>query len=152
MRDPCDIIVFVLDAQRFAVRLDQVLRVVAAAEITPLPGAPAVVLGLFDLQGHMVPVYDASRRFGAAPAPVRASEQFLVLRTRAGPAALRVQQTLGVQPLGGLQPLPTERGDAGHHWFEGATRLAGDLVLIHDIDRFLTAAESRQLGEALESL
>ncbi|RZA17687.1 MAG: chemotaxis protein CheW [Lysobacteraceae bacterium] len=158
MRNATEIIVFVIETQRFAVRLEQVVRAVAAVEVTPLPGAPAVVLGVFDLQGVMVPVYDASLRFGAAstPAsvssPVRASEQFLVLRTGRGLAALRVQQTLGVQPLDDLQALPAETQDAGPHWFDGVTRLADGLVLIHDIDHFLSSAEARQLGEALESM
>jgi hypothetical protein len=54
---------FLLDGTLYAVRLGTVVRLVPAAALTPLPGAPSIVLGLLDLEGGIVPVVDIRARF-----------------------------------------------------------------------------------------
>ena len=55
-------VTFAIDARRFALPLESVLRVVRAAEITPLPLAPEGVAGALDVGGRIVPVFDLRRR------------------------------------------------------------------------------------------
>ena len=55
-------VLFALDAGRYALPLESVERIVRAAEITPLPNTPAVVLGALDIAGDILPVFSLRRR------------------------------------------------------------------------------------------
>lgn len=55
---------FSLKGQRYAVSLASVREVIRPGDITPVPGAPADVLGIVNLRGQIVPVLDGRRRFG----------------------------------------------------------------------------------------
>ena len=55
-------VIFTLDAGRYALDLDVVERVVPAMEVTPLPNAPDIVLGVFNLQGRTQPSHGTAGR------------------------------------------------------------------------------------------
>lgn len=150
MSELAQLVVFMLGGQRFAVSLAQVQRVVAAAETTPLPGAPAVVLGLIDVGGEVVAVLDPRRRLQQPGGPLSIDEQFLLVRTAGRTVALRVDGTLGVvQREVAALSTPAWAGCETAS-YEGAATLDDGLVLIHDIDRFLTPQEARALDQVLE--
>jgi purine-binding chemotaxis protein CheW len=87
-------LVFPIGAERYALPVDQVKEVVAAPAVTALPTAPAAVLGLVNLRGDVLPLFDAGRLVGSrSPA---AAAFVMVVETPAGPACL---------PAGGLPRL-----------------------------------------------
>ena len=49
-------VVFTLDERFYGVRLSVVARVLRAVEITPLPKAPPIVIGVINLGGRIIPV------------------------------------------------------------------------------------------------
>ena len=57
------LVIFFLDDRRYGLRLDAVERVLPALDVTPLPKAPEIVLGLINLKGKIIPVLDVRRRF-----------------------------------------------------------------------------------------
>ena len=64
MNNPSNhIVVFTLDEQRYALHLLAVERVVRAVEVTALPEAPEIVLGVVNVKGRIVPVINVRRRF-----------------------------------------------------------------------------------------
>ena len=56
------LVVFSLDDQRYALPLARVHRCIRVVAITPLPEAPAIVLGIIDLGGAVIPVINIRRR------------------------------------------------------------------------------------------
>ncbi len=60
---PTQYIVFILDSQRYALDLPAVERVERMVHITPLAGAPAIVLGIVNMHGRIIPVIDVRQRF-----------------------------------------------------------------------------------------
>jgi purine-binding chemotaxis protein CheW len=143
-------VVFVLGTQRFALALAQVQRVVAAAHTTPLPGAPEVVLGLLDVGGEVVAVLDPRARLQLPATPVSVDDQFLLVRTGGRTVAVRVDRTLGVveREVAALST-PAWAADEARR-YEGTIVLDDGLVLIHDIDKFLSPQEEQALDQALE--
>ncbi|MEJ0000255.1 MAG: chemotaxis protein CheW [Verrucomicrobiota bacterium] len=103
------LVVFELDGQRYALRLDVVERVLRTAEIRPLPGAPEVVLGLVNLEGQVIPVFDPRRRFGLPPREVQLSDVLIIARTRRLTVALAADATGGVLAREGTPPRPPAR-------------------------------------------
>lgn len=143
------LLVFSVERQRFAVPLSRVSRVLAAVELTPVPGAPAVVVGVFYLHGDVVPVLDRRHR----PASLlRTTDHFVVVRTASRTLALWADDVAGVvdAPAADLDALASP--PAGPQPFQGATRLEGDLVLIHDVDLYLQSDEEQALQEACEAM
>ncbi len=58
------LVVFKLDGQNFALRLAAVERIELAFEIALLPNMPENELGIINLKGQIVPVFNVRRRFG----------------------------------------------------------------------------------------
>jgi purine-binding chemotaxis protein CheW len=149
MGDSVQLLVFVLHGQFHAVSLEHVERVVPAAQVTPVPGAPAIVLGIIDLHGRIVPVLDAHRGGNQGQPALRLSDQFVIIRTPLRTIALRVDGTHGVverdaaavSALGPALSCP-DRGD-------GVVRLNDGLAVIDDVEAFLSSQEARQLDQAL---
>src|SRR6266853_41985 len=81
MSELTQLVVFRLDEERYALRLDVVERIVQAAEVTPLPNAPTIVLGLIDLEGRVLPVLNVRRRFRLPEREIGPADQFLIART-----------------------------------------------------------------------
>ncbi|MES2187543.1 MAG: chemotaxis protein CheW [Pseudomonadota bacterium] len=147
------LVVFGMAGQGYAVRVGDVVRVLAAAELTPLPGAPPIVLGILDLHGEILPVLDLRQRLGHAARALGLDDSFLVVRTARRTVALVVDDIRSVVAASALQSSAAlDPAGAGHDLFTGVVRLDDGLVLIHDIEKFLRAHESAALEEALRSV
>jgi len=140
------LVTFRIDGQRHALPLAVVERVLPAAEITPLPGAPALVLGVIDVAGALLPVFSLRRRLGLAQPGPRPADHFLIARSPRRRLALLVEEVHGVVER---EPVPLGELAAGLEYLEGLARLDDGLLLIHDLERFLSPAEEHALDQAL---
>jgi purine-binding chemotaxis protein CheW len=151
------LLVFQLDAQRYALHLAAVQRVLPMMAIEPLPGAPDVVSGVIDVAGGVLPVLDARRRFGLPLRGPRLSDVLILVRTgiRGGTAtgvrsfALAADGVIGLVELGDGTVTPAALISPGVPHVAGVITLDDGLVLIHDVDTFLAAAEAALLDGAL---
>ena len=133
---------------RYALRLDSVERVEAAAAITPLPGAPPIIAGIINLHGEIVPVIDFRRRIGVDPTPLLPSHRFLITRTARRRLCLIVDETPGLlaeDALSSLQLTDLPKAPL----VEGMLALADGLAVICDLDAFLSLDEQSTLDSAL---
>lgn len=142
------LLLFLLHRQVYALRLAAVERIVRIAQITPLPSAPPIVLGVVNIQGRVVPVIDIAARFGLPARDIALTDHLIVARTARRPVALLVESVREVieGPQAQLTPgaaLP------GTQYVDGVLKLADGLVLIHDLDTFLSPMEERKLAQAL---
>jgi purine-binding chemotaxis protein CheW len=145
------LVVFSLDEQRYGLDLVATERVLAAVEITLLPKAPSIVLGIFSLHGRIVPVVNVRRRFRLPQRELRPGDQLIVARAAGRTVALAVDATHGVvevqtagvvTPAAILPDLPFVRGVA---------QLPDGLVLLHDLTTFLALDEAEALDDALRA-
>lgn len=148
--DPVHLLIFALDDQRYALRLDHVKRVVRAAALTQLPKAPDVVLGILDLHGEIVPVINLRRRFRLPERPIALSDQFVIARTGRLTLALAVDGTDGVLEQARDSILAADHIVDGTGFVAGVARSADGLVLIHDLDLLLFPDEKDEIAAALE--
>src|ERR1700694_3464128 len=91
-----DLLVFNLGQQQFALPVGQVSTVVPRATLTPLPGAPAELLGLLRLRGTLCPVIDIRARLGLPPAVPHIGERIVVMRTTTFRVGLLVERIVGL--------------------------------------------------------
>jgi purine-binding chemotaxis protein CheW len=139
------LVVFTLDAQHYALPLARVQRVVRMAEVTPLPKAPEIVLGVIDLQGNILPVMSMRKRFGLPEPEASLSDQLIVADTETRSIALVVNSVTGVVERTAEEIMHAEKIVPGVQYVEGMTRLEDGILFIHDLDRFLSKQEEQQL-------
>ena len=149
MNAPRRLLTFQLDGQSFGVALECVERVVRAAEVTPLPRAPEVVLGVINFQGRILPAVAPRRRFGLPERPVLLSDQFLLARTPRRTLAMLIDAVTGLREYAEQDRIAAVDIAAGTTQFAGALRLEDGLILIQDLERFFSIDEERSLDEAL---
>jgi len=149
MEGTCSLLLFSMAHQRFALHAAAVERVTPMVEITSLPQAPKAVLGVIDFHGRVVPVFDIRGRFGLREHEPDPDDHLIVARGTRRTVGLPVDQALEVieRPASDLARSDSILPDLGP--IEGVLKLEDGLVLIQDLDRFLSLDEERALDEAL---
>ncbi len=145
------VVVLMLDDIRYALALTSVERVVRGVEVTPLPDAPDIVLGVINVQGRVVPVVDIRRRFRLPARAISVGDQLVIAHTPRRCLALLADAVQGVVecPAGDIVIPDDILPDL--HYVTGVARLADGLILIHDLDGFLALDEERALEQALKN-
>jgi purine-binding chemotaxis protein CheW len=143
------LVAFILGEQQYGLPLISVQRVARMVEVTPLPKAPEVVLGVIDFQGNIIPVVSMRKRFGLAEPETSLIDQLMVANAGTRTVALVVNSVTGV-----LERTPEDITEAativpGAQYVEGITRLEGGILFVHDLDRFLSNKEEQQLDGLL---
>jgi purine-binding chemotaxis protein CheW len=143
------LVVFLLNEQRYALYLTVVERVISAVEITLLPKAPDIILGVINFQGKVIPVINIRRRFGITEREIELTDQFIIADTSKRTVALVVDDVSGViEPVSDIV-IDSENITAGVKYVDGVVKLNDGMILIHDIDRFLSLEEENNLDSAL---
>jgi len=117
--------------ERYAVPIENVLEVAELGSLCALPGAGAGVLGVRNLRGQVLPVFDLARVLAITADPVQPR---VVVAEHAGRlAGLAVDEVTDVVALEG----EAEQADADH--LSGAILEQGELVGILDVERLFGA-------------
>lgn len=144
------LVAFRLECQRYALHLPVVERVLRMVAVSLLPKAPAIVLGVVNFHGQVIPVLDLQRRFGLSSRNHGLSSTLLVARTNRRTMALPVDEVLGVQEVAAeIVTLPAAVVP-GIGLVVGIVALPDGVLFIHDLDAFLSLDEEQRLTEALE--
>ncbi len=143
-------VVFTLDEQHYALYLSAVTRVVRTVEITPLPKAPDIVQGMVNVQGQVIPVVNIRKRFRLPGREMELSDQLIIASTSRRPVVLVVDAVDSVIELSNQKMIPPEEILPAMEYIEGVIKLEDGLVLIHDLDKFLSLDEDKELDAALK--
>jgi purine-binding chemotaxis protein CheW len=142
-------VVFALDEPRYALLLSAVEKVVRAVEITPLPKAPEIVVGVINAQGRILPVLDIRKRFRLPAREMKPDDRFIIARTSRRQVALVVDSVVGVHKLAEREMVSAKEALPFAQYLKGVAKVENNLVLIHDLDQFLSLDEERVLDTAL---
>ena len=134
-------VIFSLEEHLYAIRLSEVSRVVRAAEITPLPDAPPIVIGVINLGGRVLPVVNLRKRFRLPERDLALTDQFIVARSGGRFLVLVVDAVLAVRDLPVEETVAAETILPGLKHVKGVARTDQGLVLIHDLGTFLSLDE-----------
>lgn len=143
--------VFTLDNQRYALPLSASERVVRMVAITPLPNAPDIILGVVNFHGRVVPVINMRRRFGLPEREISLQDQLVIAHTARRPVALVADAVLDVIACAAQSLIAAEDILAKVDYVDGVVKLADGLILIHDLDKFLSLEEEETLDQVLKN-
>jgi purine-binding chemotaxis protein CheW len=117
--------------EHYALPVTAVLEIADTGQVTPVPGAPAGVLGVRNLRGQVIPVIDLATMLGLSDEAE--SERIVVTEDGSLRAALAVTATVDVGELGAA----TEEVESPY--LSGAILVDGALVGIVDVPALLAA-------------
>ena len=144
-----DVLVFEVGGQRYALRSLEVRELVRAVTIVPLPSASAIIEGIINVRGAVVPVLDIRTRF-RLPITAAAHTDHLILAWANGRlVALRADRALDLARLEASDLEDARAVVPGADYVAGVAKLPDGLVLIHDLSTFLSQSEEAALDETI---
>jgi purine-binding chemotaxis protein CheW len=145
IEDTGHILVFAVGEMKHALSLAGVERVELAAEVTPLPEAPHVFIGAINVRGRILPVLSMRRRLHLPERGVKASDWIIIVQSSRRRIALVVDEVMGVRPAERSDFTSADALSEGLGCVAGAVRTEDGIVLIHDLELFLSEEEEMAL-------
>lgn len=144
------LLVFTLDDWRCALDISVVERVYRAVAVTSLPAAPEIILGIIDVRGSLLPVLDIRKRFRLPQKQLTPDDRFIIARTAKRRVALVADGVSGVVACIDGHAIAANAIVPGLEYVEGVVRTPEGMILVHDLDRFLSLEEEAALDRAME--
>ncbi|MFZ4563374.1 MAG: chemotaxis protein CheW [Bacteroidales bacterium] len=149
LQETNEILCFTIENIRFAICLSCVDRVIRALEVTPVPNAPLVIMGVFDYHGSVVPVINMRHRLKMTDQPVRINDVFILADTSRRKLALVADKADGIVKPTSNELIKATDLDSGFE-AKGVLRRDDGIILIYDIEQFLSAQEELDFQEAID--
>ena len=148
-------VVLQLGSESYALEVSRVREVLDVAALTRVPGGARSLLGLYNLRGHVVPVWNLRIPFRLTDDMLqeRAPSVLVVEPDPAQPARVagllvdRVSDVLDFAP-GEIQPPPTLGLGGGSKFVRGLIRHQERFILVLDLDRVFAALLDDTSNEA----
>jgi len=146
------LVTFSLDDRKFALYVSAVQRIIRVVEVTALPKAPEIVVGIINMQGQVIPVFDIRMRFHLPAREVQLNDELIIATTEMRTVAFIVDSVNDVIETPEEKIIAAEQILPELEYVEGVMKTEGGMVLIHDLEKFLSLHEEKALDEALEAL
>ena len=142
-------VAFTLDEGHYALDLSAVERITQTVEITPLPEAPDIVLGIINIKGKIIPVVNIRRRFRLSEKDIEPTNRLIIARTLKRTVALVVDVVLGVIETPEDRVVKADTVLPGMDYVQGVVKMEDGMILIHDLNKFLSLEEEQTLDNAI---
>jgi purine-binding chemotaxis protein CheW len=136
------ILTFQVDQRCYGLPSADVVELVRAASVEPLPGAPATIDGVLNVRGDVVPVFNLRPRFGLPDRPPIPSDHFIVTRAGERTVVVRTDRVIDLVELPAADVRSEGAAVPGVEHLTDVARLPEGLLLICDLETFLTSAET----------
>lgn len=146
------VVVFTLGESRCALPLSCVEKVVRAVEISPLPRAPEIIMGVINIAGSLIPVINVRRRFRFPERELNINDRFIIAKTAIRQVALVVDFIDEISELTNEELVSAKQELPFATYLKGVAKVQGDLIMIYDLDQFLSLDEEQALNVAISSL
>jgi chemotaxis signal transduction protein len=122
--------------ESYAVAVEHVLEVAELGEIAPVPGSQGEVLGVRNLRGEVLPVFDLASVFGIGREGV--AHRLLIVEYEGRRAGFAIDDVVDVREL----PAPAEETES--KFLRGASLDEGELVGVVDVARLFASLEQEE--------
>lgn len=140
---------FELAGRSLALPAGVLLEVAPTVAVAPLPKAPPIVEGVINVRGSLVPVLDIRQRFGMPPSALTPDQHLIIAQSGPRVVALRVDRALDLVVVDEDAIQSAARVAPGVEYVAGIAKLADGLLVIHDLESFLSLEEAQQVDAAV---
>jgi purine-binding chemotaxis protein CheW len=145
------IVVFTLDELLYALPLHAVIKVIHAIEIRHLPKAPEIITGIINVKGQIIPVADIRKRFGMVSREIDPDDRLIIADTGKRHVAILVDTVTGIRDLAPRQLAVAKETLPFAEHLRGVAKVDSELILIYDLEQFLSLDEVKELEQALKT-
>lgn len=134
---------FGLGEEEYGVRIEHVHEIMALIPVTRVPRTPDVVLGVINLRGKIVPVFDMHRKFGMPAREATRHTCIIVVsvdKTEVGIVVDRVREVVNIRS-DQVEPPPSFGADVPTDHLLGIATSSGGARLLLAIERVLSTSE-----------
>lgn len=142
-QDEQQLIVFDLSTQAYGVDIGDVREILRLQEITKAPRTPALVEGIVNLRGRVVPVIDLRKRLELPTAGETRDNRVVVVNIGGRDVGVIVDAVTEVLRIStaSVEPPSSVVTTAESEYLTGVAKLDDRLIAILDLDRVLSESE-----------
>ena len=146
-------LVFVLAGEEYGVDILKVQEIRGYEKPTPIPNAPRYLKGVVNLRGTVVPIIDLRMKFGFADPTYDSLTVAIILRLSGRTVGVVVDSVSDAILLdkSDVKPAPDLGTLADATFIEGIATKDGRMVMLFDIEKFLSSDDLDILGKASRS-
>lgn len=147
------LVIFNVNNEAFGVDIGTVHEIISMQDITRVPGVPDFVKGVINLRGKVIPVVDLRSKFCFPSAEQTKDNRIVVIGVNGqdiGVIVDAVTQVIRI-PVDSVVPPNSVISTADSEYLMGIAKLDKRLVILLDMDKILSHAESISLSSALTS-
>ena len=145
-----DLLIFVIEKQRFAIHLHNVDRIERAVSVTLLKDSPGFIEGIIDYYGEIIAVINLRKRLGYPLQELKLSDLFIIVKTPNRKIALIVDEFENVLSQD-AEDLSDLKDIVGGLKFMNILRDDNGIILVYDIENLLENSEEIELKHLLET-
>lgn len=140
-------VTYQLDGEIYGIDVMRVQEVLKVTEIAPVPGAEGYILGIINLRGNVVTVIDTRKRFGLPSKDPDDMTRIIVVEVKGNVIGMLVDSVAEVVYLyqSDIEPTPTVTSDDNSYYIHGVSSRDGTLIILVDINRFITKESVAEL-------
>ena len=134
---------FVVQDEEYGVDILRVQGIQGWDQVTPIPNTPDYVLGVINLRGTVVPIYDMRRRFGLQPTEFGPTTVVIVVRVESsgsekivGMVVDAVSEVYRIDTQS-LKPAPDFGATIDTQFIRGLATIEDKMVILLDVDKLL---------------
>ena len=148
-----EVLVFILGSEEYGVDILKVQEIRGYEKVTPIPAAPAYLKGVMNLRGIIVPVIDMRIKFGLDDPRYDTFTVVVILRIAGRVIGIVVDGVSDVLQLaaGDVKAAPQLGTVVDGSFLAGIATQGERMVLIIDIEKFLSSAELNLLSQAAQA-
>jgi len=141
---------FEIKGQAYAIDVEHVREIVRVLEITPLPNAPALIEGVIDLRGTVIPVMDLGKVLNRGPGSTGMHARIIVLDVDGLAMGVWVDAATDVLTLEAnrLEDVPGLATQAGYDAVCNVVRRPNEApIMVLSVDRLIESLYRSALGK-----
>lgn len=144
-------LIFSLADLHCALPLADIERILRAVEISPVPRAPEIIMGLVNIHGRIIPVLNIRKLFRLPAIETSLNDQIIIVRTSSRLVALLVDNVSEVVEYREEDITKPEKLLPGIEYLEGVAKLKDGILYIYNLDRFITPEDETAMAPLLSS-
>ncbi|CAN2042428.1 Chemotaxis protein cheW [Candidatus Magnetomoraceae bacterium gMMP-15] len=134
--------IFILNGRQYAMKLYAVEKVVRSSEMLPVPENIDFLMGLINMEGRIIPVFDIRQRFNLPSREIDLNDRFIISHTSGGTIAFIVDEVQGIVEFPDNQ---IHKANKIFHkmedFIEGVWESGEKSILIYNVDKLFPACQ-----------
>ena len=137
LEEKVQFIAFFVGTQEYGVHIELIREIKGWMPVTPLPNTPFYVLGVVNLRGAVIPIYDLRARFGLGRVEVTKTSVTMILKVDDKTMGLLVDGVSEIMTISveAVRPTPHLEVRTTAHIFKGLVNLNDRVIALLDMEK-----------------